>query len=285
MRSDVSHGQRHGGKSKKVKLYILKMPQQKEYIIETDCDDTISYLKLKYGIFFSECEVSEKADIRITKSGDVFYSAAIENTVTYTANPSLYLEKFLFDNPTYNSNILALHGSAVESNGKAYIFLAPTRTGKTTLVSYLSQKGFGYITEDCILLDRSSFEVYPFPMPVHLRDGGVEVLKRYDALPSNMRLLHENEEVCRYVYTPKSCVEKPCPLGEIFYIERTRSENVILPMTTSEKIINLMRSPITPYTICPEYLQLLAKVCARYGKILKYSDMDYVKEVIENSGI
>ena len=65
----------------------------------------------------------------------------------------LELDEIIFDNTNYDRRIFALHGAAVEWKGKGYLFLAATASGKTTLASYLTSQGFGYITDDCILLD------------------------------------------------------------------------------------------------------------------------------------
>ena len=89
----------------------------------------------------------------------------------------LELDEIIFDNTNYDRRIFALHGAAVEWKGKGYLFLAATASGKTTLASYLTSQGFGYITDDCILLDRVDFQVYPCHTLLHLRDGGVDVLK------------------------------------------------------------------------------------------------------------
>lgn len=89
----------------------------------------------------------------------------------------LELDEIIFDNTNYDRRIFALHGAAVEWKGKGYLFLAATASGKTTLASYLTSQGFGYITDDCILLDCVDFQVYPCHTLLHLRDGGVDVLK------------------------------------------------------------------------------------------------------------
>lgn len=264
-----------------MRSFLLKMPQQMERIIELDCPELIWKLEMKYGRYVSACESMRMADIRITKSGEAVYTLTIGDTVTQTAQPLVSVERFLFEHPSYDAGVLALHGAAVEWQGKCYVFLASTTTGKTTLTSYLAHCGFGYITEDCVLLDRSTHKVHPFPMPLHLREGGVKVLRRYDAVPVGLQCLRESEDgPCRYVYTPQCCVEKPLPLGEMFFIERTDSQNAVLSMTLTEKIAALMKSPITVYPVTAEYLHFLADLSTQYGKRLQYCDMNFVKEVI-----
>ena len=208
------------------------------------------------------------------------YTVTIENMVMNTAHPIFHLNRFLFDNPSYDDNILALHGAAIEWRGQCHVFLASTTTGKTTLASYLTHCGCGYLTDDCVLLDRKSYMVYPFSTPFHLREGGLNVLKKYNASPKNSSKLFERDGDYRYVYTPKNTVECAIPLREIFFLERTETENALLPMSATDKLAALLKSPITVYPITAEYLRLLSEIGKNYCKCLKYCDINFVKEVV-----
>ena len=268
-----------------MKLLSLKMPHQAEWIIETDCPEIISKLEMKYGKYVSERKGFRRPEISIFKNHSIDYTFATENSVINTDCPIFHLNRFLFDNPSYDDNVLALHGAAVEWGGKCYVFLASTTTGKTTLTSYLIYCGCGYLTDDCVLIDRKSCTVYPFSMPLHLRDGGLNVLKKYNALPKNLSELFEQDGLCRYVYTPQNTVESAISLGEIFFLERTEAENAVLPMSATEKLTALLKSPITTYPITAEYLRFLSNLGKTYCKRLKYCDMNFVKEVITRYAI
>ena len=263
-----------------MRLLSLKMPYQAEWIIETDCPEIISKLEKKYGKYVSECKERYRADIKIFKNDSVDYIVTIENRTITTAHPLFHLNRFLFDNPSYDDNILSLHGAAVEWQGKCYVFLASTTIGKTTLASYLTHCGCGYLTDDCVLLDRRSYMVYPFSMPLHLREGGLNVLENYNALPKNLSKLFERDGDCRYIYAPQNTVECAIPLGEIFFLERSETENALLPMSTTDKLTALLKSPIMVYPITAEYLRLLSEIGRNYCKRLKYCDMNFVKEVV-----
>lgn len=262
-------------------LFSLKMPHQAEWIIETDCLEILSKLEMKYGKYVNEYEGRRRAGIKILKHDEDDYAVTIEDRVMRTSRPLFHMNRFLFDNPSYDDNILALHGAAVEWKGKCYIFLASTTTGKTTLTSYLTSSGFGYLTDDCVLLDRTSYMVYPFSVPLHLREGGMSVLETYDAMPEEFRKLEEKNGICRYVYIPKNTVECPTPLGEIFFIERTEGENEVLSMSATEKLTELLKAPIAVYPLTAEYLRFLSNLGNNYCKRLRYCDMSFVKEVIE----
>ena len=265
-----------------MKLLSLKMPYQRELIVGVDSPKLFSKLKIKYGIYIVDCEQSEVPDIRITKIDSSTYAIDMGGTVSTTSSPVLCIDKFLFEHPAYDTSVFAMHGAAVEWRGKCYVFLAATTSGKTTLTSYLVHCGCGYVTDDCVLLDRKTYMVHPFSTPLHLREGGLKVLERYGVLLGDLYCFSEdNNRTCRYIYTPKNCLEQALPLGEIFFIERTETENAICQLSIQEKIAALMKSPITVYPIEIEYLRFLASLGAKYCKCLRYCDMDFVKEIVQ----
>ncbi len=170
-----------------MKLSRLKMPYQSERIIGTDDPELLSHLKKKYGVYIVDCDRQEGIpDICIDNKEGNIYAVTIEGTVSITSHPVSCLDGYLFEHPSYEASVFAMHGAAVEWKGKSYAFLAATTSGKTTLTSYLVHRGFGYMTDDCVLLDRQTHMVHPFSTPLHLRRGGVEVLERYGALPEDL---------------------------------------------------------------------------------------------------
>ena len=122
--------------------------------------------------------------------------------------------------------------------------------------------------------------VTPFCTPLHLREGGLEVLRRVHAAPDNPTLL-DDSVIRRYIYTPDNCVTDVLPLSKIFFITRTDRENRVIPMSANEKMAALMKSPITDYPVTGEYLRFLSVLAGRIDcRRLHYSDMEYVAEVI-----
>jgi len=180
-----------------------------------------------------------------------------------------------------DSSIFALHGAAVEYNCKAYIFLASTTSGKTTLASYLVSNSFGYITDDCILLDKNNFTIHPVKAPIQLRTGGLKVLKDYKAEPQNIEVI-ENEKDLRYVYMPDNYINNPLPIEKIFFIRRTANINSLIPMNTTTRITELMKSPIREYPVTSEYIRFISQLTKYECQYLLYHDMNYVIEVIKN---
>ncbi len=262
-------------------MYILNIitPYQSSFTVKTDCCKLANSLKLKHGKYIVRENNTDFLITVIKKENQ--YVISFGDEVLTTDTPLRKVEDIMYENRRYDENIFALHGGAVEYNGGAYLIVAATTSGKTTLTSYLTSKGFGYITDDCILLDRINFNVYPFNTPLHLRGGGYDVLKKSGYLPENLLLL-DDISIKRYVYTPENCITKPLPLKKIFFIARTENSNALEKMSTNEKMTALLKSPIMEYKVDSKYLTFISKLTSIPCEKIYYSDMNFVSEVIKN---
>lgn len=259
--------------------YCLCEPCRTAYSIRTDSARLAALLRLQYGEYFYPGR-AEGFPISVTETGGRFEIRTPQGVRT-AQFPLQAIDDILFENTRFDGDIFALHGAAVEWNGTACLFLAATTGGKTTLASYLTSQGFGYITDDCILLERESFRVRPCCTPIHLREGGLEVLRRRRAVPEGLRLLDDGA-VKRYVYTPRRRAGRALPLGAIYFIQRTEGENRLLPMTATERITELMKAPVTDYPVNAEYLKFLSRLAKEKCGRLLYSEMDFAAEVMQN---
>jgi len=231
------------------------------------CDDSPS--PDTYGI-----EIIRRSDGCVVKHG---------GAETVTKTPLYEIDSIIFENTSYDDSVLALHGSAVEWGGRAYLFLADTGSGKTTLASYLTSSGFGYITDDCILIDRDSFQVHPYTCSVHLRDGGLDVLEKLGKAPSNLQFL-DDDIMRRHIYVPSNCVAQPLSLGDIYFIKRSETENMLGELSTNEKMEKLLQASITNYELTPDYLRLLGRLVQGKCHSLTYKDMEFVADTIKKVG-
>lgn len=254
-------------------------PYQTSFTIRTDCDELLKFLVLEHGQYATSVNCSTDYTITVSKNREI-YKISFENQTIKTDIPLRIIKDIMYQERKYDENIFAMHGGAVEYKNGAYLVVASTTSGKTTLTSYLVSNGFGYITDDCILLDRESFKIYPFTTPLHLRKGGYNALKALGCAPENYDFL-DSVSIKRYVYTPNNSVSRPLPLKKIFFITRTEDTNMIEEMNTTEKITALLKSPITEYEIGVSYLSFISKLSAIPCKRLYYSNMDFVAEVIK----
>jgi len=245
--------------------------------IKTNCSILAKQLKIMYGDYINHTTDNNTHTITAIKINNT-YNIVFNNEKFTTDLPIIKIEEIIKRSLIHN-NHFALHGSAIEHNGKGYIFAAASSTGKTTLVSYLSSKGFGYITDDCVMINKKTFEITSCHPPIHLREGGVSTLREYNALPSKTEILDTGLSK-RYVYTPKNRVDGSIPIKMILFIERSPSENKIISMSTTESTIQLMKSPIIHYELSREYISFIAQLAQFPCRKIIYKDMNYIIEGI-----
>ena len=248
----------------------------------TDDIGMVCTLRLQYGNHIIQEETGTELvnckSVSILREGTRF-RIVFKNKSYLTDDPLYVFSSILYDHTEYDVSVLALHGAAVEWREKAYLFLAHTSGGKTTLTSYLVSCGFGYLSDDCILVDREALTVYPSSNPIHLRRGGLNVLEDLGKAPVCQKVLTPPNE--RYVFMPDHIVTDPLPIGDIFFIHRNESKNGIEEISANQRLEALMKSPITPYHVDAEYLQLLLRVAKKGCHLLSYYDMDYVRKIIQ----
>lgn len=260
-------------------LYLTS-PFQTDFTIQTNCNHLSRSLCLKYGKYITVSN-RPKGKVITAIREDSQYRITFEGNTTTTPNAVSEIAHIICDNIHYDKTIFALHGAAVGYQKKAFLLLATTTGGKTTLASYLTHIGFDYITDDCILLERTSLKIYPYQTPIHLREGGLEVLQKLQSAPDSLEWFGDEENI-RYAYTPTNCIEEPMPLGHIFFIQRTEAENQLFEMSTNDKMAALMKAPITDYALNADYLKFIATLANQKCSQLFYHDMDFVAEVIRN---
>jgi len=264
--------------------YLNRPFQKPDYKIISDCPEFLDLLCLQYGGYICGTASQNPYRIIITKEKDSGYIFEYTAGKLVTDKPLLLFDDILFETTVYDEKILPLHGAAVEYGRRAYIFLAPTTSGKTTLTAYLTYKGFGYITEDTALVDKNTFEIYPYSCPIHLRTGGIEVLKKYGINIQDIKNFKTHAGT-RHIYTPKNCVTTKIPFGRIFFIERSDTENRIIDISVNESVMELMKSGMTVYNPTAGHLKLISKLAGMGCKRLVYKDMEYVKDMIINGRI
>ena len=277
-----------------MKIAYLTCYNQSIFSIQTTCPNLALALHLKYGTTLTTTPMPTQHTITINKNSPAPGATLPESAPTYTIihtseegtvtsttqYPLQAIDDILYSSLSLSPDIFALHGAAIACNGHSCLFLGATTSGKTTLTSYLTSQGFGYITDDCILLNRETFTISPCTTPLHLRSGGLEVLRKYSCIPDTLEFLDE-ETFPRYVYTPDNCVTVPLPLGRIFFITRTEQVNRLEDMGMTERITALMKAPIVEYPVDSSYLRFLTRLAKVPCNRLLYCDMNYVKEILK----
>ena len=258
-------------------------PYQSIFKILTDCNTLVDMIHLKYGRYIYTQYPDNLVNFIISaKKQNEQYIITTKDSSILTTDPLFYIDKYFFENKIYDSKIWAIHGASVEYQKKAYLFIAPTTTGKTTLISYLSSLGFGYVAEDCILMDKKDYVIHPCTAPIKLRKGGVTVLKKEGILKEEPQKLQIGS-ICRYIYQPSTYIEQSLPLGAIYFIERNSHTNALKQLSSAQKIENLLKSPLVSYDLTSEYLKFIFHLSQTNCQLLQYKNMSYVADTIKKS--
>ena len=72
--------------------------------------------------------------------------------------------------------LMTVHASAITNGKKTILFSAPPGNGKTTIAALLQKRGYQLISDDFVPIDRDSFNAFPFPIAMSVKEGSMEVL-------------------------------------------------------------------------------------------------------------
>jgi hypothetical protein len=72
--------------------------------------------------------------------------------------------------------LMAVHASAITNGKKTILFSAPPGNGKTTIAALLQTYGYQLISDDFVPIDRFSFNAYPFPIAMSVKQGSMDLL-------------------------------------------------------------------------------------------------------------
>lgn len=138
---------------------------------------------------------------------------AIRKTLSY-----LHQEASIFD----DSSVI-LHGSAISFNNVNILFLAPSKTGKSTLISYLLLSRLGQlISEDMSILNVKTFRTPCIPRNVLLRPGGYNLISKVCCTDQNKFTYLPNLE--KYAFQPPTHNEKEVAIDWIISLEREEGD-------------------------------------------------------------
>jgi HprK-related kinase A len=74
---------------------------------------------------------------------------------------------------------LVIHAAVVEKNGAAAILPAPPGSGKSTLCAALVSRGWRLLSDELALVRPDTGELVPLPRPVSLKNGSIEVIRKF----------------------------------------------------------------------------------------------------------
>lgn len=242
-------------------------------------DDLLFMEKVAELHSVTQSDVPNGDDIQIrVDQVDGHYQVQCNGQTILTDSPVQVLQNILFEETDYQKTLFPLHGGGVETGGYAHLFLAPTHAGKTTLIAYLTKQGYPYINDDRILMDMDTLCVLPDPSPIHLRPESVPVLARYGCTVEGREIRVEN--IHRIAYLPEKVATTELAVGNIFFIERSPTENSCRDIPRDETIRLLLAGLISPKANDINRLKCAIRMASRCKKLV-YSDMQWVSNLLE----
>lgn len=185
------------------------------FLIYSDSKDLITSLQIYYPVESEPQSPDELVTITfyhgiLDLSGKTIFC----NTLIFAVRATL---RFIHTQlRARGSEHILLHGTALKFRKKGVLFLAGTKTGKTTFSLYaLSHYNCKYICDDLLIVNMHTLCVRRYTRPLLLREKGMPSLANEDqyAYTSNL---------CRYaIYPNQMCDEKWIPFESVVQLNRT----------------------------------------------------------------
>jgi hypothetical protein len=157
------------------------------------------------------------------------------------------------------SGLELFHASAVELDGRALVFIAPSGTGKTSVAVHLVASGAAFLTDDVVALERRRGELVVHP------GGGLASIdaRELQSLPELVRhrlgtRIGESEKVL----LAANLHDRPSPLGAVYFLHRAeRPGDVVIAQREPDPRLLLANSFIS-YVSAPARLLNQLNICA-----------------------
>lgn len=144
------------------------------------------------------------------------------------------------------------HGTALHIKEKTFVFLGESGVGKTTAIAYLTemQKESIYITEDILIIDCKNNCIIPYPRPIHLREGGLRILREIYHIPMTnvQRVTFHNYK--RYILNKKTPDCKLYPVDCYIQLSRKQyTKGYCMEKTVDDKVKTFTSNCYLPYNV------------------------------------
>ncbi len=243
---------------------LLGLPGQaysfpgEELFLRSNSPELIDLLNAVYHGFKSgEIAGRDPITLYLLKEGDKFVTVDPGFDSFTCSVPDQVLSFWgaqLMCNHLYRSPLLFLHGSVLERDGKAYLFLGDSNAGKSTTILKLREEGFVFFSDEFAPIDLASGLIHPFPRSFLLRSDGIRLIPELSDGLAEQPFFNDYQEldretgrpVRRFIIIPELIYQRtgksPSPVGGIFFLKKFGSEetsaNPLSAADALEKILD-----------------------------------------------
>lgn len=150
----------------------LEYPQDLDGLIEFLYHDTRTDPGATADVTLTISEVDGCLTLR---HGDTQLYRGSEQTDLATA----LIQQTIFHLINNNADGMALHAAALSSEGGAIIFPGASGSGKTTLSTWLAARGYNYLTDEYVFIEKNTNVVQAYMRPPNVKVEGLSALDGY----------------------------------------------------------------------------------------------------------
>jgi hypothetical protein len=245
--NEVYHGFRSGG----IEVAGSGLPRKETFGMQAETPPTVCH-----GFKSGEPAGTDPITLYLLKESDQFLTVDPGFDSFTCSVPDQVLSFWgaqLMCNHLYRSHLLFLHGSVLARDGRAYIFLGDSNTGKSTTTLKLREEGFGFFSDEFAPIDLTSGLIHPFPRSFLLRSDGTRLTPELSAGLADLPFFNDYQEldretgkpVRRFIVIPELLYTEigkiPLPVGGIFFLDKFGSEETALrPLTAALALEKLL---------------------------------------------
>jgi hypothetical protein len=171
----------------------------------------------------------------------------------------------------------ALHAGAVLRDGQCVVLPAASGHGKSTLTAALVAEGYGYLTDDFVILTEPSIRACPVPLGLGLKEGSWAVLAdRIPALFEQRVHVRADGKRIRYLPLPPAAPNECVPVRALVYPQYRPSATTNYRRIRPAEALTLLAAAGYETRLSGRTVRSLVEwVCAVPSYELVYGDLDH----------